>query len=184
MKTRKRIATAMIAVLVVMLSALIWTNRAQFTPLDVGSMAPDYRARSLDGDTVSLSRFAGDVVLLNVWATWCRPCVVEMPALQRLHEELAGDGLHVVAVSVDAPAGVVGSFGEPGGNVREFVETLGLTFTVLHDPSGRIESRYQVAGLPTTFVIDRAGRIQRRVLGAREWDEPPLADQIRQLVEE
>jgi peroxiredoxin len=181
--TRKRIVTATIVALVTVLSGLIWSNRAQFAPLDVGSHAPDYRARSLDGDTVSLSRFAGDVVVLNIWATWCPPCVVEMPALQRLHEELAGEGLRVVAVSVDAPQGIVGPFGEPGGNVREFAESLGLTFTVLHDPTGRIETRYQVNGLPTTFVIDRKGRIQSKVLGAREWDEPPLADQIRQLLE-
>lgn len=183
MKRRKTIATATVVGLVAVLSALIWVNRDQFTPLDVGSRAPDYEARSLDGDMVPLSSFAGEVVVLNIWATWCRPCVVEMPALQRLHEQLGGDGLRVVAVSVDAPLGVTGSFGQPGGDVRDFVEDLGLTFTVLHDPSGRIESRYQVIGLPTTFVIDRDGRIQRKVLGAREWDEPPLADQIRQLVE-
>ncbi|HEX2166757.1 MAG TPA: TlpA disulfide reductase family protein [Longimicrobiales bacterium] len=183
MKKRRRLVTASLVALVVVLSALIWMNRGQFTPLDIGSQAPEYRARSLDGDTVSLSSFAGEVVVLNVWATWCRPCVVEMPALQRLHDELAGDGLRVVAVSVDAPAGVVGSFGETGGNVKDFVDNLGLTFTVLHDPSGGIESRYQVNGLPTTYVIDRDGRIQRKVMGAREWDEPPLSDQIRQLVE-
>jgi peroxiredoxin len=183
MKTRKRIVTASIVALVTVLSALIWRNREQFSPLDVGGRAPDYRARSLHGDTVSLSSFAGDVVVLNIWATWCRPCVIEMPALQRLHEELAADGLRVIAVSVDAPPGVIGLFGEPGGNVSEFVEKLGLKFTVLHDPSGGIEARYQVNGLPTTYVIDRDGRIQRKVLGAREWDAPPLADQIRQLVE-
>lgn len=183
MMARKQIATAGLVAIVVVLSALIWINRDQFTPLDIGSRAPDYQARSLAGDTVSLSSFAGDVVVLNVWATWCRPCVIEMPALQRLHEELGDQGLRVVAVSVDAPQGVVGPFGEQGGNVSEFVNELGLTFTVLHDPSGGIESRYQVNGLPTTYVIDREGRIQRKVLGAREWDEPPLADQIRQLVE-
>jgi cytochrome c biogenesis protein CcmG, thiol:disulfide interchange protein DsbE len=183
MKARKRIATALVATLVMVLSALIWINRSQFTPLDIGSRAPDYQVRSLNGDTVSLSRFAGDVVVLNIWATWCRPCVVEMPALQRLHEELGDKGLRIVAVSVDAPLGVVGSFGEAGGNVSDFVEEFGLTFTVLHDPSGRIASRYQAGGLPTTYVIDRDGLIQRKVLGAREWDEPPLADQIRQLVE-
>jgi peroxiredoxin len=183
MRKRNRIVTASLIAMVMVLSALIWVNRDMFTPLDVGSRAPDYVAFSLDGNEVALSSFAGEVVVLNIWATWCRPCVVEMPALQRLHEELADDGLRVVAVSVDAPPGVLGSFGERGGNVSEFVESLGLTFTVLHDPTGRIESRYQVYGLPTTFVIDREGRIRNKVLGARDWDEPPLADQIRQLVE-
>jgi peroxiredoxin len=183
MKKRKRIATVSIVALAGVLSALIWTQRDRFTPLDVGSSAPPYRAYSLAGDTVELASFAGDVVLLNVWATWCRPCVVEMPALQRLHEELHERGLRIVAVSVDAPLGIVGSFGEPGGDVARFVADYGLTFTVLHDPSGRIQSRYQITGLPTTYIIDRDGRIQQKLLGARRWDEGPLADQIRKLVE-
>ena len=184
MNLRRTLITVPVVAAIGLLATLIWVNRDRFTPLDVGSRAPDYRAFSLDGDTVALSSFAGDVVLLNIWATWCRPCVIEMPALQRLHEELGGDGLRIVAVSVDAPAGVAGAFGEPGGDVRGFVERFGLTFTVLHDPSGGIESRYQVNGLPTTFVIDRQGRIRRKVLGAREWDQPALADQVRELLED
>jgi peroxiredoxin len=174
---------ASLTALVAVLAALIWVNREQFTPLDAGSRAPDYTAYSLDGDRVALSSFTGDVVLLNIWATWCPPCVIEMPALQRLHEQLAEDGLRVVAVSVDAAPGVIGAFGREGGDVRRFVADLGLTFTVLHDPSAGIESRYHVNGLPTTYVIDREGRIFRKVLGAAEWDQPALADQIRQLVE-
>jgi peroxiredoxin len=183
MKKRKRITTISIVALVGALSVLIWTQRERFTPLDVGSSAPRYRATSLAGDTVELTSFAGDVVLLNIWATWCRPCVVEMPSLQRLHEELRDRGLRVIAVSVDAPLGIIGSFGEPGGDVRRFVADHGLTFTVLHDPSGRIQSDYQVTGLPTTYIIDRAGRIQQKLLGARSWDDGPLADEIRTLVE-
>ncbi|HEX6306775.1 MAG TPA: TlpA disulfide reductase family protein [Longimicrobiales bacterium] len=183
MKLRRVLVTFALVAAIGVLAALIWTNRDRFTPLDVGSRAPDYRALSLEGDTVSLSSFAGEVVLLNIWATWCRPCVIEMPALQRLHEELGDDGLRIVAVSVDAPAGITGAFGEPGGDVREFVDRLGLTFMILHDPSAGIETRYQVNGLPTTFLIDRDGRIRRKVLGAREWDGPVLANEIRQLVE-
>jgi peroxiredoxin len=183
MKKQKQIVTVSIMALVGVLAALIWTQRELFTPLDTGSAAPEYRAFSLEGDTIALSSFAGEVVLLNIWATWCRPCVVEMPSLQRLHEELRDSGLRVVAVSVDAPLGVVGAFGEPGGDVRRFVEDHNLTFTVLHDPSGRIQSRYQVNGLPTTFIIDRSGRIRQKLIGARKWDEGPLADEIRTIVE-
>jgi cytochrome c biogenesis protein CcmG, thiol:disulfide interchange protein DsbE len=184
MKARRRILTySVVGLAVVGLAALIWANRERFTPLDVGSRAPEYRVQTLEGDTVALGSFAGDVVLLNIWATWCRPCVVEMPALQRLHEELHDRGLRIVAVSVDAPRGVIGAFGQPGGNVRDFVDEFGLTFTVLHDPSGRIQSRYQVNGLPTTYIIDRDGRIRRKVLGAAEWDRAAFADQIRDLLE-
>jgi cytochrome c biogenesis protein CcmG, thiol:disulfide interchange protein DsbE len=183
MKSRKQLTTVSVVLAAAVLSALIWVNRDRFTPLDVGSRAPDYAAYTLAGDTVQLSSFFGDVVLLNIWATWCLPCVREMPALQRLHEDLGGDGLRVVAVSVDAPAGAFGAFGQPGGDVAEFRDRFGLTFDILHDPSGRIQARYQVHGLPTTFVIDREGRIRRRVIGAAEWDQPRYADDIRRIME-
>lgn len=184
MTWRRRFAPILIGLVAASLVAVIWVNRGSFIPLDAGSRAPDYEAYTLTGDTVRLSELAGDVVLLNIWATWCAPCVHEMPALQRLHESLGDKGLHVVAVSVDAPLGGMGPFGQPGGDVQAFVDRFGLTFTTLHDPTGGIERRYQVQGLPTTFLIDRDGRIHSRVLGAREWDLPPLADEIRGMLED
>jgi peroxiredoxin len=182
MKLRKGVATTLVVLATGILGALVWVNRDRFTPLEAGSRAPDYAAYSLTGDTVRLAEYAGAVVLLNIWATWCPPCVHEMPALQRLHEELADDGLRVVAVSVDAPPGGFGAFGQPGGDIAEFRDRFGLTFDILHDPSGRIQQRYQVHGLPTTFIIGRDGRIVRRVLGAREWDAPRYANEIRELL--
>jgi peroxiredoxin len=182
---RRRLVTrAVAAAVALVLVAAIWVNRGRFTPLDVGSRAPEYTALTLDGDSVSLSTFHGDVVLLNVWATWCPPCVKEMPALQRLHEQLADAGLSIVAVSVDAPPSLGNVMGAFSGDIRAFADRFGLTFTVLHDPSGRIQARYQVNGLPTTFLIDREGRIRRKVLGAAEWDQPRFADEIRGLLEE
>ena len=180
---RARLAPLALAGVAALLVGLIWVNRDRFTPLDVGSRAPDYTARTLAGDDVALASYRGDVVLLNIWATWCKPCIYEMPALQRLHESLGERGLSIVAVSVDAAPGVLGPFGQPGGDIAAFVEQFGLTFDVLHDESGRIQDRYQVNGLPTTYLIDREGRIRRKVYGAAAWDEPPLADQIRSMLE-
>jgi cytochrome c biogenesis protein CcmG, thiol:disulfide interchange protein DsbE len=184
MKARRHLATVGVVLVTLVLSALIWANRHRFTPLDVGSRAPEYTAYALDGSEVELASYLGEVVLLNIWATWCLPCVREMPALQRLHEELGGRGLRIVAVSVDAPSGALGVFGQPGGDVAEFRDRFGLTFDVLHDPSGSIQSRYQVNGLPTTFIIDRQGHIRRKVLGAAEWDQPRFADEIRRMLED
>jgi peroxiredoxin len=179
MAQRKHVRTVLTIGLAATLSGLIWFNRALFTPLDVGSRAPDYTARTLTGEPVALSRFQGEVVLLNVWATWCAPCVKEMPALQRLHETLSADGLRIVAVSVDAaPLG-----GADRAAINEFIERFGLTFTVLHDPSGRIQRVYQTKGLPSTYLIDREGRIRRKVLGAAAWDERTYADEVRRLLE-
>jgi peroxiredoxin len=179
MTQRKHVRTVLTIAVVLTLSGLIWFNRALFTPLDVGSRAPDYTVRTLNGEPVALSRFQGEVVLLNVWATWCAPCVKEMPALQRLHQALSADGLRIVAVSVDdVPLG-----GTDHAAINDFIQRFGLTFTVLHDPSGKIQRVYQTKGLPSTYLIDREGRIRGKVLGAAAWDEPHYADEIRRLLE-
>jgi peroxiredoxin len=183
MTHRKQLRTVLLIVVAAVLTGLIWFNRALFTPLDVGSRAPDYTARTLTGEPLALSRFRGEVVLLNVWATWCAPCVREMPALQRLHEDLSADGLRIVAVSVDAAPTLGGEGdGEFTAVVNDFINRFGLTFTVLHDPTGKIQRTYQTQGLPSTFIIDREGRIRRKVMGAAAWDEPQYADEIRKLL--
>jgi cytochrome c biogenesis protein CcmG, thiol:disulfide interchange protein DsbE len=183
MKSRNSLTSLAVALTAAVLVAVIWVNRDRFTPLDVGSRAPDYQVYTLEGDSVHLASFEGDVVLLNIWATWCAPCVREMPALQRLHEDLGPQGLRIVAVSVDAPPAFLNALGRTRTEVGEFVDRFGITFTVLHDPSGNIQARYQVNGLPATFIIDRDGRIRRKVLGAAEWDQPAFADQIRAVLE-
>ena len=104
---------AVIAILIV----LGWTLRHRFVPVAEGSPAPEYSAKTLTGSEVSLASLRGKVVLLNVWATWCYPCVEEMPTLQHAYDLLKGDGLEVVAVSVDAPVGSLDPVGNPGGDV-------------------------------------------------------------------
>jgi peroxiredoxin len=169
----------MIVALVAGFFLFSWTQRGRFSPGDSGSVAPPYSAATLEGDTISLAGLEGKVVLLNIWATWCKPCVREMPALQRLHERLGPRGLEVVAVSVDT---YVPAIRAGGADIRGFADELGLTFTILHDPDGRIERLFRATGLPVTVVIDREGRIRERVFGAREWDEPQHASAIEKLL--
>lgn len=170
--------------LATVLVGLIWINREQFVPVQQGSRLPDYAVRTMQGDTLSLASLAGQPTVLNVWATWCPPCVREMPALQRVHEQLGPQGLRVVAVSVDSEPGMINAWGRPGGNVREFVERLGLTFEILWDPSGNLETAYALPGLPTTFLIDRRGRVVQKIVGWRQWDDSAHVAQIRQLMED
>ena len=98
---------AIILGLVVLLIGGGWLLRDKFAPVEVGTAAPDFVAQDLEGNPVSLSDLRGEVVLLNIWATWCAPCREEMPAMQRLYEELGDDGLHIVAVSIDARMGEI-----------------------------------------------------------------------------
>lgn len=144
-------------------------------PVGIDTEAPDFAAVDVfENDTVMFARYAGDVVLLNIWATWCLPCEAEMPSMQRLYEQLGDSGLHIVAVSVDDGS---------TGAVREWIEERGFTFHVLHDRSGRVERAYQTTGVPESFVIDRHGRIVKKVIGATEWDDPAQQSLIRRLLQ-
>ncbi len=166
----------LVFVLAAILAVLIWINRDEFAPIEAGGRAPDYEVYSLAGDTINTSDYRGSVVVLNVWATWCGPCVREMPALERLHRQLGPLGLDVVAVSVD-------NLPDSNADVLAFGDRFDLTFPLLRDPSGDIQKAYSIAALPTTFIIDRTGRIHQRLLGAREWDSPAMIESLRKLLE-
>jgi len=145
-------------------------------PVGIDSEAPNFSAIDVrGGDTVKFERYAGDVVLLNIWATWCTPCEAEMPSIQRLHEQLGDSGLQIVAVSVDAGS---------RDAVRRWADERGLTFEILQDRSGRIERIYQTTGYPESFVIDRHGRIVKKVIGSTAWDDPAQQALIRRLIQD
>lgn len=150
--------------------------RQDLATIGVGSRAPDFAAATLDSvpRTKTLADYAGDVVLLNVWATWCGPCRVEMPSIQSLHDDYGSRGLKVVAVSVD----VAGS----DDRIRAFTDSLGLTFEILHDPDGAIQRAYRTTGVPETVIIGRDGVIRKRVSGAVHWDSEANRALVEQLL--
>ncbi len=144
-----------------------------------GAMAPDFQgAVTLDipPRPRNITDYRGDVVLLNLWATWCGPCEVEMPSIESLHRRLRDRGLRVVAVSVDDPGNEA--------RIRQFVASHGLTFEVLNEGSGQIENDYQTAGIPSTYLIDRQGVIRLKVIGAADWDAPERRAQIESVLAE
>lgn len=123
--------------------------------------APDVMLKALDGQNHALTQHAGKLVLVNFWATWCQPCIREMPSMERLYAKYKPRGLEIVAISLDQ------------GNeddVREFVAKLKLTFPIVLDPEHKAKALYQVRGLPTTYLVDRKGRVAGYGAGAREWD--------------
>ena len=117
--------------------------------------AVDFTLETLDGQTVSLADYQGKVVLLNFWATWCPPCELEMPDLQKAYEKYEEQGLVVLAVNA----------GEPAPTVQAFVTKLGLTFPILMDARGQVGAQYRASGLPMSLVVDREGIIRARHLG-------------------
>ena len=177
------IVGAVIAVLIGLIG-LGWFVRDRFLPVEVGTAAPNFTAQDMAGRPVALTDLRGEVVLLNIWATWCPPCREEMPSMQRLYERLGPEGLKIVAVSIDAAPGALDSGGRPGGNVEAFAREMGLTFGIWRDPSGDIQRTYRTTGVPESFVIDRSGTIIKKVIGATEWDSPANVDLIRRLLRE
>jgi peroxiredoxin len=146
----------------------------EVTPVAVGTRAPAFQGLHLTrGDTVRLSDYRGEVVLFNVWATWCAPCEYEMPSMERLYRELGPAGLRIVALSVDE---------EGPDHVLRWVRERDITFDILQDRSGRVETAYQITGYPESFVIDRDGVIVKKVIGPLEWDHPTQKALFRQLL--
>jgi thiol-disulfide isomerase/thioredoxin len=163
-------ALAALATLIIPLAAAAF-NFAAVEPRP----APELTFFDADGNEVTLADFEGDVVVLNLWATWCAPCRREMPSLDRLQAELGADGLSVIALSLDR--GDV-------AKVRDFFDELEIEhLAVYHDPEARAGRELGAPGLPTTVVIDRAGREVGRLLGPAEWDSPEALALLRTVLD-
>jgi cytochrome c-type biogenesis protein len=124
---------------------------------NVGQAVPAYAAPSLDGDSVHVAALKGEVVLLNVWATWCIPCRKEIPELQALHQAYGGRGLRVLGVSVDA--------GDADADVEDFARSFGMTYTILRDPDEKVSALFAIPGVPASFLVDREGVVRWRHIG-------------------
>jgi peroxiredoxin len=172
---RERAAEVLAGVAVLAALAVAASCRVEARGVEVGHKAPAYSTSNLAGEEVSLDDYLGQVVLVNIWATWCGPCRVEMPSIQALYDHYKDRGFTVLAVSIDAGPGYT-------EKVREFVAELELTFPILLDPDGRITKAFQTIGVPETFVLDREGRIVKRVIGATDWDSPANQALIEELL--
>lgn len=104
--------------------------------------------------------------------------------MQRLYQAVGPEGLHVVAVSIDAASGRIDAGGHPGGDIGAFARDMGLTFTIWHDPAGLIQQTYRTTGVPESFLIDRNGTIIKKVIGGTEWDSPATIDLVRRQLKE
>lgn len=121
-----------------------------------GKPAPDFQFQTPEGQPSSLSDFQGKPVLVNFWATWCSPCVREMPYLQQIYEERQGKGLVLLGINIQ----------ESPSQVTEFMQARGLSFPVLLDTEGEATQRYNIQYIPSTFFIDKDGIIQEIKIGS------------------
>lgn len=134
--------------------------------VSVGRAAPEYSARTLGGEPVSLANQRGKVVLLNIWATWCKPCREEIPALETLHRRHADDGLVIAGVSIDV--------GGDSAKIASFAEALGATYTLWHDPDDVVSTTFLAIGVPASYLIGRDGTLRWRHVGPVRADDSVL----------
>jgi peroxiredoxin len=146
----------------------------KFSPLKTGRPAPDFTFSGLDGKIVSLSDYRGHVILVNVWATWCPPCVDEMPSMERLYKELKGENFEILAVSID-------SLGAKA--VAPFMKKYNLSFPALMDPDATIRTLYQTTGVPESFIVNQEGILIKKIIGSRDWATPEVIGFFRDLIQ-
>ena len=143
----------------------------KFIPAPEAMPAPEVVFADADGRERRLSDFRGKVLVVNFWATWCAPCVKEMPALDALSQRLPAEDFAVLAISIDRGGIAV---------TRPFLEKLGVAHLGLYvDPAGRAPAAFKAAGLPTTIIIDAEGNVRGRLLGAADWASPEAEALVR-----
>ncbi len=137
--------------------------------LKEGNLAPDFELTTLEGETVQLSDYRGDKVMLNFWATWCPPCRAEMPDMEKFYNN---EDVKILAVNLTNTE-------ESREDVKEFNEEFGLTFPILMDEKLNVANQYQIQPIPTSYMIDSNGVIQHIALGAMNYEM--MVDQFNSM---
>lgn len=152
--------------------------------LEPGAKAPNVKGLDLASKPFELSALSGKVILLNFWATWCGPCVAELPALQKLHDRLKDNGFTVLAVAVD----------DVVEDVTEYKDRYNLTFPILVDEDGKSKQLFKIQGVPESFLLDKnqkvifvtdpeTGEPVTKIIGPRAWDTPQVVSLIKELLQ-
>ena len=150
------------------------TNKLRLELPKTPTAAPEFELKNPAGKQLSLRDLRGKVVFLNFWATWCPPCIEEMPAMERLHQELQKDGLVILAVN----------FQESAERVKEFFAKHNFTFTALLDRDGKVSELYQAWALPVSVIINKRGELAARAMGSKDWHSAEARQFFKQLLTE
>ncbi|MBI2980830.1 MAG: TlpA family protein disulfide reductase [Deltaproteobacteria bacterium] len=166
-----RILKSAFILIAIFLAVYLWVLSEGEGGVRSGTGAPDFSLPSRTS-SVSLRDYRGKLLLLNFWATWCPPCIAEMPSLERLKQKTGGQGFDIVAVAVD----------ENWASIRRFLEGSPLTLTLLLDQKGEVAEAYGISHLPVSYLIDREGIVIKKYDGPRTWDSPKIVTEIREYL--
>lgn len=141
--------------------------------IQANKKAPDFTLEDMQGNKVSLSDFKGKVVVVNFWATWCPPCIEEMPSMEKLHQKFKGDDFVLLAVNAEENSRPL---------VERFLKKNPYTFPVLLDQDAKVQQMYGVYRFPETIIINRQGEIVTKVLGGRDWMDEEIVSVLSFMV--
>lgn len=175
MKKRLLFRTVILSILVVaIIYALVSNINKDKEIYEVGDKAPDFTLQQVNKnneiETVQLSDYEGKGIMLNFWATFCKPCEKEMPYMQKLYPEYKERGIEIIAVSLDATELVV----------EQFIDRYDLTFPIPHDKTGEIRDLYKIGPLPSTVFINSEGKIERTIIGAQSLER--LEEYLQEII--
>jgi peroxiredoxin len=138
----------------------------------VGDVAPDFQLEDTKGNKVSLSDLRGKVVMVNLWATWCPPCIEEMPSMERLHEVMAGDDFVMLAINTEQNGRTV---------VPGFLKKTPYTFPILYDDKGIVQKLYGVYKFPESFIVGKDGKVIEKIIGPLDWSSLKTINYLKSL---
>jgi cytochrome c biogenesis protein CcmG/thiol:disulfide interchange protein DsbE len=139
--------------------------------MEIGKPAPDFVLEDAEGKTWKLSSLKGQVVFVNFWATWCKPCRDEMPSMEALNKAMAGQPFQMLSIV----------FNDDLDMANSFARGLGATFPVLANPSPELTEAYMITGVPETFLIDTNGILRHKFIGPYNWDTWEMRNVVQQL---
>lgn len=158
----------------VLTGALVWvvSGTLEQRVVVAGDTAPDFAITTESGKTLTRSSFGGKVLVLNFWASWCAPCVEEIPSLIAFQNELAKDGVVVVGVSIDANEKLY----------KQFLDRYKVNFATSRDPEANVSASYGTFQIPETYIIDNTGKVREKIIANVNWMDPDLLKRVKALL--
>ncbi len=164
------VKAVLLALVALTLGAFLW-DAEQSTP-GIGHRVPDFDLVADNGSRVQLAGLRGKVVIVNFWATWCPPCIEELPSLDRFQRTFANRGVEVVAISVDEDANLY----------HAFLRDHNLSMRTIRDPDKKVSASYGTFRYPESYITDREGRLVRKIAGPADWMSDGMVSVIQDII--
>ena len=164
----------LVGAIVVLAAALVWvvSGTLQDRVINAGDTAPDFKIVSDSGRTYTRKDFGGKLLVLNFWASWCEPCVQEVPSLAAFQRVMGPDGVVVLGVSIDTNE----------KRYKQFVQRFRVNFPTARDPKADISSSYGTFQIPETYLIDSTGKVREKIISNQNWVDPQFLARVKSML--